>query len=62
VLSLAVLLTRIFSRSAIPGWATNTLLLLVAISFVALGNFVVLFAIFSQSRGASLGHLEEDSR
>jgi polyisoprenyl-phosphate glycosyltransferase len=58
-LSLVVLFIRIFSASPVPGWATYTLLLLTAISFVALGNFVVLFAIFAQSRGASLGSLED---
>jgi hypothetical protein len=28
------------------------------LSFVALGNFVVLFAVFSQSQGISLSNLE----
>jgi hypothetical protein len=59
LLSLAVVFTRIFTSAAIPGWATFTLLLLVILSFVALGNFVILFTVFSQSRGASLGNLED---
>jgi glycosyltransferase involved in cell wall biosynthesis len=58
-LALAVICVRLFTSSAIPGWATTTLLLLIVVSFVALGNFVVLFAVFSQSRGMSLAHVEE---
>ncbi len=50
---------RLFTSTAIPGWATATLLGLLILSFVALGNFVVLFAVFSHSRGISLANLEE---
>jgi hypothetical protein len=60
-LSFAVLATRLFASSPVPGWATYTLLLLVTLSFIALGNFVVLFAVFAQSRGASLGSLEDQA-
>jgi hypothetical protein len=49
---------RLFTNTAIPGWAIGTLLGLVILSFVALGNFVVLFAVFSHSRGISLANLE----
>jgi glycosyltransferase involved in cell wall biosynthesis len=59
VLALAVACVRLFTNRAIPGWATSTLLLLIVVSFVALGNFVVLFAVFSQSRGMSLADVEE---
>jgi polyisoprenyl-phosphate glycosyltransferase len=52
--SLAILSIRLLTESAIPGWATYTLLLLGVLSLVALGNFVILFSIFSQSRAASL--------
>jgi hypothetical protein len=58
VLSVVVLGVRLFTRAAIPGWATSTLLLVLMLSFVALGNFVVLFAVFSQSQGISLSNLE----
>lgn len=59
ILSLVVVGIRLFTNAAIPGWATATLLGLLILSFVALGNFVVLFAVFSHSRGISLANLEE---
>ncbi|MGI8807664.1 MAG: glycosyltransferase [Acidimicrobiales bacterium] len=49
---------RLFTDLAIPGWATYTLLLVLLITFVSLGNFVVLFAVFSQSQGISFSSLE----
>jgi hypothetical protein len=58
MLSVVVLGVRLFTTAAIPGWATSTLLLVLMLSFVALGNFVVLFAVFSQSQGISLSNLE----
>jgi len=57
-LAVTVICLKLFTSSAIPGWATTTLLLLIVVSFVALGNFVVLFAVFSQSRGMSLADVE----
>jgi polyisoprenyl-phosphate glycosyltransferase len=57
-LSLVVLGIRLFTSTTIPGWATATLIGLLILSFVALGNFVVLFAVFSHSRGLSLANLE----
>jgi len=57
--SLAVIGIRLFTNMGIPGWATATLLGLLILSFVALGNFVVLFAVFSHSRGISLANLEQ---
>lgn len=59
VASLVVVGIRVFSAAAIPGWTTSTLLGILVLSFVALGNFVVLFAVFSHSRGMSLAYLEE---
>lgn len=56
---LAVVVVRLFSPLAIPGWATSTLLLILILSFAALGNFIVLFAVFSQSRGIALADLEK---
>ena len=57
-LALVVVGMRLFTNTAIPGWATATLLGLLILSFIALGNFVVLFAVFSHSRGISLANLE----
>lgn len=64
VAAVAVLITRLFTTAAIPGWATYTLLFLLILSFVALGNFVVLFAVFSQTRAMSFAnlHVTVDSR
>jgi hypothetical protein len=59
LLSLAVVATRLFTTAAVPGWATATLLGVLLLSFLALGNFVVLFVVFSHSRGISLAGLEE---
>lgn len=58
VLSAVVVGIRLFTDRAIPGWATSTLLLVLILSFIALGNFIVLFAVFSQSRGVSLQDIE----
>jgi hypothetical protein len=57
-LSAVVVAIRLFTAAAIPGWATATLLGLLILSFIALGNFIVLFAVFSHSRGISLANLE----
>ena len=62
VLSVTVVCVRVFTTLAIPGWATYTLLLILILSFVALGNFLVLFAVFSQSHGVSLSQLDRDPR
>jgi len=59
LLSLAVVAVRVFTSAAVPGWATATLLGILILSFLALGNFVVLFVVFSHSRGISLAGLEE---
>ena len=59
VLSIIVIGIRLFSAAAIPGWATATLLGVFILSFIALGNFVVLFVVFSHSRGISLSGLED---
>jgi uncharacterized membrane protein len=56
---LAVLSVRVFTTAAVPGWATFTLLGILIISFLALGNFVVLFVVFSHSRGISMAGMEE---
>jgi polyisoprenyl-phosphate glycosyltransferase len=59
VCSLAVLATKLFTSASIPGWTTTTLLGILVLSLIAVGNSVVLFAVFSHSRGISLAGLEE---
>lgn len=59
VASLAVLGTKLFTSASIPGWTTATLLGILVLSLNAVGNSVVLFAVFSHSRGISLAGLEE---
>jgi hypothetical protein len=56
--SLTVVVVRVFTNNAIPGWATFTLLGSMLLSLSSLGSFVVLFATFSQSRAVSLQGLE----
>jgi polyisoprenyl-phosphate glycosyltransferase len=58
VLALAIVGIRLFTDAAIPGWASYTLLGVVILSFVALGNFITLFAVFSQSLGISLSDID----
>lgn len=55
--ALTVLFIKLGTNLGVPGWATYTLLFLLTLSFVALGNFVVLFAVFSQSRAISFANL-----
>jgi polyisoprenyl-phosphate glycosyltransferase len=55
---LAILVVKLVTDEAIPGWATYTALGTLLVSLVSLGNFVLLFATFAQSRGISLSNLE----
>lgn len=59
VLSVAVIATRVFTSAAIPGWTTTTLIGILVLSLNAVGSSVVLFAVFTHSRGISLSGLEE---
>jgi hypothetical protein len=59
LLSAVVLGTVIFTAASIPTWATMTLLAMLVLSLIAVGNSVVLFAVFSHSRGISLAGLED---
>ena len=61
VLALAIVCIRVFTDSAIPGWASFTVLGAVIVSLVALGNFVTLFILFSQTRAVSLANVEDFS-
>jgi hypothetical protein len=56
----AVLAIKIGTNQAIPGWATGTLLGLAISSLVAIGNLVILFAVYTQSRGMALSRLEHE--
>lgn len=58
VASIAIVAVRLSTDRAVPGWATYSLLSLLLLSAVTLGNLVVLFAVFSQSQGISLSNLE----
>lgn len=57
---LAILGVKVFSDAGIPGWATSATLGVLLLSLIALASFLLLFATFSQSRGVSLAHLEDD--
>jgi polyisoprenyl-phosphate glycosyltransferase len=57
-LALVIVGIRLFTETAIPGWATYALLGTVILSFVALGNFITLFAVVSQSLSISLADLD----
>ena len=59
VMGIVVVGIRLGTTAAIPGWTTFTLLGVLILSFIALGNFIVLFAVFSHSRGISLAGLED---
>jgi polyisoprenyl-phosphate glycosyltransferase len=59
LLALAMLGIRVFTDSAVPGWASFTALGSLIVSLVALGNFVTLFVLFSQTRAVSLANIEE---
>ncbi|MCX6386196.1 MAG: glycosyltransferase [Solirubrobacterales bacterium] len=58
LLGVAVVCIRFVSSSAIPGWATYALLSLAVASLISLGNFIVLFVVFSQSKSVSVGALD----
>jgi glycosyltransferase involved in cell wall biosynthesis len=62
VLSITVVCIRAFTSLEIPGWTSYLLVFGVLGSVIAIGNFVMLFALFSQSRGLSLIGLEDRAR
>lgn len=59
VLALIVIGLKIFTSSSIPGWTSYIALGALIVSLVALGNFVSLFVLFSQTRAVSLASIEE---
>lgn len=58
-LAVIVVFLKIFTASSIPGWTSYVALGALIISLVALGNFVSLFVLFSQTRAVSLASIEE---
>jgi len=59
LLALIVVCVKIFTSSSIPGWTSYIALGALIVSLVALGNFVSLFVLFSQTRAVSLANIEE---
>jgi glycosyltransferase involved in cell wall biosynthesis len=53
-----VLFLKLFTSSSIPGWTSYIALGALIVSLVALGNFVSLFVLFSQTRAVSLANVE----
>jgi polyisoprenyl-phosphate glycosyltransferase len=59
VLAAVVVFLKYFTSSSIPGWTSYIALGSLIVSLVALGNFVSLFVLFSQTRAVSLANIEE---
>jgi len=59
VLAAVVVFLKYFTNSSIPGWTSFIALGALIVSLVALGNFVSLFVLFSQTRAVSLASIEE---
>jgi len=58
-LAVIVVCLKLFTDSSIPGWTSYIALGSLIVSLVALGNFVSLFVLFSQTRAVSLANIEE---
>jgi glycosyltransferase involved in cell wall biosynthesis len=58
-LAFVVVCLKLFTSSAIPGWTSYIALGALIVSLVALGNFVSLFVLFSQTRAVSLANIED---
>jgi len=59
LLAFVVVCLKLFTSSSIPGWTSYIALGALIVSLVALGNFVSLFVLFSQTRAVSLASIEE---
>jgi polyisoprenyl-phosphate glycosyltransferase len=59
VLAAVVVFLKYFTNSSIPGWTSYIALGALIVSLIALGNFVSLFVLFSQTRAVSLASIEE---
>ena len=58
LLALVVIFLKLFTSSAVPGRTSYIALGALIVSLVALGNFVSLFVLFSQTRAVSLASIE----
>jgi polyisoprenyl-phosphate glycosyltransferase len=58
IICIGILVCKIFFDFQLSSWASFGLITSTALSFIALGNFIVLFTIFSESRGSSLSWLD----
>lgn len=61
-LAATMLVLRLAGTGDVPDWTVYALLGLFMSALISLGNFVVLFVVFSQSQGVSLSGLELDRR
>jgi glycosyltransferase involved in cell wall biosynthesis len=59
LLATLVVALKLFTAEAIPGWTSYVALGALIVSLVALGNFVSLFVLFSQTRAVSLANIED---
>jgi hypothetical protein len=59
VIAALVVFLKLFTSSSIPGWTSYIALGALIVSLVALGNFVSLFVLFSQTRAVSLANIED---
>jgi glycosyltransferase involved in cell wall biosynthesis len=59
MLAAIVVCLKLFTGSTVPGWTSYIALGALIVSLVALGNFVSLFVLFSQTRAVSLASIEE---
>jgi glycosyltransferase involved in cell wall biosynthesis len=59
LLAAVVVFIKVFTDASIPGWTSYVALSALIVSLVALGNFVSLFVLFSQTRAVSLASIEE---
>ena len=59
VLAIIVVFLKYFTNSSIPGWTSYIALGSLIVSLIALGNFVSLFVLFSQTRAVSLANIED---
>ena len=58
-MGLGVLAVKFFTALIIPAWLSIAVITVLVLSIAAFGNFVVLFTVFSHSRGIALSHLED---
>ncbi len=60
-LALAAIAIPAVRDEAIPGWAAAGAMAMMVVSLLSVANALIVFAVFSQSRGISLSNLEDDA-